>query len=126
MAQKSHQGSVGAGATEGVPGTTGVAPVAACEARPDPKLVERPQRGKFSAEYKLRMLELADQCTEPGSLGRLLRKEGSYWSRLSNWRRQREEAILRALGPARRGLKRGGRIVQETKLELPADLSHSH
>jgi transposase len=105
MAQISDQGSVGTGATEGVPGTTGVAPVPACEARSDPELVERPKRRKFSAEYKLRILELADQCTEPGSLGRLLRKEGLYWSRLSDWRRQREEGTLHALSPARRGRK---------------------
>jgi len=37
----------------------------------------------FLAEYKLRILRLADSCTDPGSLGRLLRKEGLYSSNLT-------------------------------------------
>ena len=71
--------------------------------RPDPESVEKAKRRKFGAEYKLRILDLADKCAEPGSLGKLLRKEGLYSSTLSAWRRQREHGILRGLSPSKRG-----------------------
>lgn len=72
---------------------------------PDPEVSERATRRKFSAEYKLRILRLADSCTDPGSLGSLLRKEGLYSSHLTTWRRQREQGMLKGLAPAKRGRK---------------------
>jgi transposase-like protein len=72
---------------------------------PDPEVPEKATRRKFSAEYKLRILRLADTCADPGSLGRLLRKEGFYSSHLTTWRRQREQGMLKGLAPARRGRK---------------------
>jgi transposase len=82
-------------------------PVAEAKAatRPDPEVAEKPVRRKFSAGYKLHILDLADECTESGSLGKLLRKEGLYSSTLSDWRRQREQGILRGLSPTKRGPK---------------------
>ena len=71
----------------------------------DPEVVERAMRRKFGAEYKLRILKLADFCTEPGSLGVLLRREGLYASNLTTWRRQRDEGALEALSPKKRGPK---------------------
>ena len=47
------------------------------EVKPDPEVPEKPTRRRFTAEYKLRILHLADACTEPGSVGALLRREGS-------------------------------------------------
>jgi transposase-like protein len=64
---------------------------------PDPELKERPERRRFSAKYKLRILEAADACTKPGELGALLRREGLYTSHLSQWRKQRREGALAAL-----------------------------
>lgn len=72
---------------------------------PDPEVSEKAARRKFSAEYKLRILRLADSCTDPGSLGSLLRKEGLYSSHLTTWRRQREQGMLKGLEPAKRGRK---------------------
>jgi len=72
---------------------------------PDPEVPEKPRRRKFSAQYKLRVLQLADSCTEPGSLGRLLRREGLYSSNLTTWRRQRDKGILQGLQPVKRGRK---------------------
>ena len=69
--------------------------------RAKPEVNEKPVRRRFTAEYKARILEEADQCTEPGQLGELLRREGLYSSHLANWRRQREEG----LSPKRRGRK---------------------
>jgi transposase-like protein len=71
----------------------------------DPEVLERAMRRKFTAEYKLRILKLADSCTEPGSLGALLRREGLYASNLKTWRRQRDEGTLEALSPKKRGRK---------------------
>ena len=51
-----------------------------------------PKRRRFSDAYKLRILEEADRCTEPGQLGLLLRREGLYSSHLSVWRRWRRRA----------------------------------
>jgi len=71
----------------------------------DPEVPEKATRRKFSAEYKLRILRLADSCADPGSLGKLLRKEGLYSSNLTTWRRQREKGVLEGLKPAKRGRK---------------------
>jgi transposase len=68
---------------------------------PDPELIERPQRRRYSAEYKLRILAEADGLSLPGQVGALLRREGLYSSHLSTWRRQREESALLALSRPR-------------------------
>ena len=76
-------------------------PVAAL---PDPEVRERPRRRRFTAAYKLRILQEADSCTAAGQVGALLRREGLYSSHLVAWRRQREAGALAALGQ-RRGRK---------------------
>ena len=43
---------------------------------PDPEVVAKPKRRKFTAQYRLRILEEAEGCTQPGEVGRLLRREG--------------------------------------------------
>ena len=66
---------------------------------PDPEVPEKARRRRFSAAYKLRILQAAEACTEPGEIGALLRREGLYSSHLSKWRRQREagaEYLVRA------------------------------
>ena len=71
------------------------------ERLPDPELVERPHRRRFTAEYKLRVLREASACTRPGEVGALLRREGLYSSLLSEWRKQREAGSLEALSRPR-------------------------
>jgi len=71
----------------------------------NPEVNERPVRRHFDAAYKLRILEEADRCTEPGQLGELLRREGLYSSHLANWRRLREKSSLQSLGAKKRGRK---------------------
>jgi transposase-like protein len=68
---------------------------------PDPELVERARRRRFSAEYKLRVLLEADACVRPGEIGALLRREGLYTSHLTYWRKQRKAGALKALGRPR-------------------------
>ena len=72
---------------------------------PDPEVVPTAKRRRFTAKEKLRILEEADACTEPGELGALLRREGIYSSYLSRWRRERDRGQLQGLSPKRRGPK---------------------
>ena len=62
-------------------------------------------RRRFDAGYKARILREADQLTQPGQLGALLRREGLYSSHLFLWRKQRDDAALNGLVPKRRGRK---------------------
>lgn len=70
-----------------------------------PDVVQLPQRLRFSAEYRMQILKEADACTTRGELGALLRREGLYSSHLVDWRRQRDDGVLHALMPRRRGRK---------------------
>jgi transposase-like protein len=69
------------------------------------EVVPHARRRSFSSSTKRRILEAVDQCTQPGEVGALLRREGVYSSSLSTWRRQREVADLAALAPRKRGPK---------------------
>lgn len=71
----------------------------------DPEVKAKPERRQFSAEYKRRILEEADACTEPGQIGALLRREGLYSSNLTHWRQQMSKGALKALSPNKRGPK---------------------
>jgi transposase len=70
---------------------------------PDSEVSERPTRRRFTAAYKLRILEDADRCRDSQGIGSLLRREGLYSSHLTTWRRQRQEGSLSALAPRKRG-----------------------
>ena len=72
---------------------------------PDPEVIAKPTRRQFSAQYRLRILEEADRCTEPGEVGRLLRREGLYSSHLTQWRKARRQGSLAGLSPNKRGAK---------------------
>ena len=72
---------------------------------PDPEVTGKKFRRRFTAKYKLSILQEADSCTDPGQLGALLRREGLYSSNLTTWRRQREQGILTGLSPKKRGRK---------------------
>jgi hypothetical protein len=68
-------------------------------------VLAKPGRRQFTAAYKQGVLAEADRCTEPGAIGRLLRREGLYASHLTDWRRAREAGALQALQPRKRGPK---------------------
>jgi transposase-like protein len=63
-------------------------------ARPDPEVLARPKRRRFTAEYRLSIVREADACTRKGELGALLRREGLYSSYLTQWRQQRNRGGL--------------------------------
>ena len=89
----------------------------------DPEVVPRAKRRRFSAEYKLRILEEAAACSERGQIGSLLRREGLYSSHLTTWRQQREQGQLEALSPKNRGRKPS---VDETLAKELAELKREN
>jgi transposase len=80
-------------------------------APPDAEVVDRPLRRRFAPSYKLRIVEEADRCTEPGDVGRLLRREGLYTSHLTAWRKAARSGSLKALS------KKRGRRAERNPLE---------
>jgi transposase len=68
---------------------------------PDPEVPERPKRRRFTAGYKLAILEELDRASEPGAKGAILRREGLYTSHIVEWRRARDTGALAALGQPR-------------------------
>ncbi len=98
------------GALEGARRATGKAPGSGGTrtpgyVAPDPEVAEKKSRRRFSAKYKLRILQEADDCTQPGQLGALLRRQGLYSSNLTTWKKQREQGMLTGLAPKKRGCK---------------------
>jgi transposase len=98
--------------------------------RPDPEVVVKAHRRRFTAEYKHRILQEADACTHSGEIGALLRREGLYSSHLNTWRHQRARGELQGLTPAKRGRKvdpqaiENARLVRETE-RLKAQLARA-
>ena len=78
---QSGTASEGAGETEGARRATGVFPAGAPAAEAaalsgaDTEVVAKPQRRRFTAEYKRRIVREADRCTTPGAIGALLRRQ---------------------------------------------------
>ena len=69
------------------------------------QVIPRPKRRRFTASYKLRILQEADACAGSGQIGALLRREGLYYSNLRTWRRQLNRGQLAGLTPKKRGPK---------------------
>jgi transposase-like protein len=68
-------------------------------------VTSKAKRRRFTAEYKRKVLQEADACTESGQIGALLRREGLYSSHLVTWRHARERGELQGLAPKKRGPK---------------------
>ncbi len=81
-------------------------------APPDPEVVDKPTRRRFSPSYKQRLVEEADRCTEPGEVGRLLRREGLYSSHLTTWRKAARQGSLMGLSK-----KRGRKAIEHNPLD---------
>lgn len=80
---------------------------------PSPEVPERPQRRRYTTEYKLQILEEADRATEPGEIGALLRREGLYSSLLAAWRQQRRDGTLAGQARGRRGKDARDKRIEE-------------
>ena len=77
--------------------------------------LSRPKRRRFSAGYKLKVLEEVDACSQPGQIAALLRREGLYSSHLTCWRQQRKTGALSALNPVKPGPKAKPRDPHEAR-----------
>jgi transposase len=53
-----------------------------------------PKQRRYTTAYKLRIIAMADACTNPGEVASLLRKEGLYSSTLADFRRQKLRGAL--------------------------------
>lgn len=85
----------------------------------DPEVTEKAKRRRFTAKYKLAIVEEYDQTSEPGAKGALLRREGLYSSNIIDWRRARDNGALAALG-RKRGRKPQAAASRTSKAELAA------
>ena len=81
--------------SESLTGDGALAPV------PDPELVERPRRRRFTAEYKLKILAEVDEAQGAGARGAVLRREGLYSSLITEWRWARDAGGLVGSGRPR-------------------------
>ena len=73
-------------------------------ASPDPEV--RPARQVYPAVYKLKVLAELDSADSRSERGEILRREGLYWSVVSEWRKQRDRGALEAMRqkhPGRKG-----------------------
>ena len=102
---------------EGLEGARRATGDASSGARPDPEVVAVARRRQFSSSDKRRILAVADNCTQPGEIGALLRREGIYSSHLSTWRKQRAVAERTALEPQKRGRKIDPALAEARRVE---------
>lgn len=98
---------------------------------PDPQVVPRAKRRRFSAAYKARIVKQAAACSAAGEVGALLRREGLYSSSLAAWRKQLQLHGEEGLKGKRRGPrakpKRSAReieLARETR-KLQKKLAHA-
>ena len=92
--------------------------VTATRRLPSSAVPEKPKHRIYTPEYKMRIVEAADACTQPGEVGALLRREGLYSSHLVNWRRQYRTGAAEKLSRQRRGPKGKDLLVlQKEELE---------
>lgn len=97
-------GTEGARRATGVPASDGNLQLGALTP-PNPEVPEKKPRRRFTAAYKLRILQKYEACRQPGEIGALLRREGLYHSNINTWRRQRDQGALQGLSPKKRGRK---------------------
>ena len=58
------------------------------EASLDPKVRSKPERRRYTTEYKRRILKRVAACKDPCQIGAQLRREGLYSSNVTKWRKQ--------------------------------------
>jgi transposase-like protein len=73
--------------------------------RPNPEVVARAKRRRFTAAFKQKVLAEADAAKGSGEIGAVLRRHGLYSSHVTHWRQERDAGILEGLTPQKRGPK---------------------
>lgn len=72
-------------------------------ADPNPEVLARANRRRFTAAYKAQIVREANACAERGAIGALLRREGLYSSHLDAWRKQLHTHGVDGLAAKKRG-----------------------
>ena len=83
----------------------------------DPEVPPRTKRRRFSNAEKQRIVREANQCTKPGEIGALMRREGIYSSMLASWRSQQACAERAALAPPKRGPKPAANLAEQREMK---------
>lgn len=91
---------------------------------PNPEVSLRPERRRFTVEYKASIVREADACTEHGQIGALLRREGLFSSHLAQWRKIYREGALAALRDDKRGRKRTRHPLEVENEQLKSKNAH--
>jgi transposase-like protein len=92
------------------------------EGPPKTEVVAKPQRRRFSAAEKLRILREVDACQGTGEIGALLRREGIYSSYLTTtWRKLREAGELDGLSSHKREPKPNPQVIALARLRREVD-----
>lgn len=75
-----------------------------CESNPDPQVIPGASEfgNRYTRAFKLKILKEADACTQPGEIGKLLRRSGITHTTLTCFRKQRAAG---ALGTVQSGSK---------------------
>ena len=68
---------------------------------PNSEVIVKKPRRTFSAAQKMQILAELDACKNISERGVILRREGLYSSKISNWRKQRKKGALMALNNKR-------------------------
>ncbi len=76
----------------------------------NPEVNEKKPRRRFTAEFKLKLLEELDRCSVVSERGAIIRREGLFSSQISDWRQARDAGALGALNQ-----KRGRKKKQDPK-----------
>lgn len=83
---------------------------------PDPEVTPRATRREYKAEFKLEVLRKLDQLDRDGC-GAYLRSEGLYWSIVTLWRKERDDAYIASLKGKKRGPKGSSSDTAQLKLD---------
>jgi transposase len=83
----------------------------------DPEVAPRAKRRRFTIAEKQRIVREANQCTKPGEIGALMRREGIYSSMLANWRTQHAHAERAAQVMPKRGPKPAANLAEQRELK---------
>ena len=92
---------------------------------PNPEVSEKRKYRRFSADYKARIVEEVERCSEPGAIGALLRREGLYSSMLSKWREAYRQGVQQGLRNDKRGRKPTRHPLQDENERLRKQLART-
>lgn len=102
-----HENQSAPSATEEGRRPTGVAEGASRQSSPqsaksaNPEVIIRSARRRFTATYKLSILEEMDRAATGTERGAIMRREGLYSSQICEWRKARSNGALSALSKKR-------------------------